>query len=359
MTRVDMGAVRKLAVDGGGWELSAEPVDSDEGVSLAAAVTTIGEQLGNGYAIGVDRSQGKTAPVVTLASHSGAFVRTDLVPSAVLADAAARPAKPKREVGTTKNVVAPKDTSNLPGYTEIAVTVAKPDGSYVDGLSKGDFTLSVNGTPTPIDFFRAGEESPATVGILVDTSGSMTPKLPQARAAIDEFVKTLGAEDQVFLFAFSTKPFRLQALTNDHDALIRRLDLLHAYGQTALFDTIMQGIGEAQESHNQRKALLVITDGMDNASSSSADDVVQAAKSSGVLVYSIGIGNPNSPAGMSIATGPFVIGGDDEERVDAVTLSRLASANGGKSYIIQKVGDGAELKKACDEISEDLHQRRS
>src|SRR5216684_3598820 len=84
----------------------------------------------------------------------------------------------------------------------------------------------------------------------------------------------------------------------------------------------------------------------------SADDVVQAAKSSGVLVYSIGIGNPNSPAGMSIATGPFAIGGDEKEHVDAVTLSRLASANGSKSYIVQKVENGADLK-ACDEISED------
>jgi hypothetical protein len=64
---------------------------------------------------------------------------------------------------------------------------------------------------------------------------------------------------------------------------------------------------------------------------------VQAAKSSGVLVYSIGIGNPNSPAGMSIATGPFAIGGDEKEHVDAVTLSRLASANGSKSYIVQKL----------------------
>ena len=89
---------------------------------------------------------------------------------------------------------------------------------------------------------------------------------------------------------------------------------------------------------------------MDNARSSSPDDVVQAAKGSGVLMYSIGIGNPNSPAGVRIATGPFVIGGDDEEHVDAVTLSSFASANGSKGYIIQKVGNGAELKRACDEF---------
>jgi len=358
-TRVDIAAVKKLAIDGRGQALFAKSVDSDEGASLAAAVTTIGKQLGDGYALGIVASPGKTAPAVTLANNSAALVRAELVPSQVLAAAAARPAKPKREVGIARNVVAPEEIRTLPGYIEIAVTVAKPDGTYVDGLSKSDFNLSVSGASQPINFFRAGEESPATVGILVDTSGSMTPKLPQARAAIEQFVKALDPEDQVFLFAFSCRPFRLQPLTNDHDALIQRLDLLHAYGQTALFDTILQGISEAQESHNQRKVLLVITDGIDNKSSSSPDDVVQAAKSSGVLVYSIGIGDPNAAAEQSIAIGPFVTGGGDVERVDAASLSRLATANGSKSYIIQTVGDGEALKKACEEIADDLHERHS
>jgi VWFA-related protein len=358
-TRLDAGAIKKLAADGGGWALFAKPVDSDQGSSLAEAVTTINKELGSGYALGVDQPPGKTAPTVTLANNSGAVVRADMVPSDVLAEAAARPAGPQREVGTAKDMVAPEAIRTLAGYTEIAVTVAKPDGSYVDGLSKSDFKLSVNGAPQPLDFFRAGEESPATVGILVDTSGSMTPKLPQARAAIEQFVKALDLQDDVFLFAFSDKLYRLQPLTNDHQAVIQRLDLLHAYGQTALFDTIKQGISEVQQSHNQRKVLLVITDGMDNTSSSTADEVVRAAKSSGVLVYSIGIGDPNAPAGQSVSMGPFIVGGDDVEHVDAVTLSRLASANGSKSYIIQKVGDGAALEKACEEIANDLHDRHS
>jgi Ca-activated chloride channel homolog len=362
-TRLDAGAVRKLAADGGGWALFAKPVDSDQGSSLAEAVTTINNQLGNGYALGIDGSQGKNVPTVTLANSSGAVVRAEKVPSEVLAEAAARPAKPPREVGSAADIVAPEAIRNLPGYTEIAAMVAKPDGTYVEGLSKSDFSLSLNGTSQPIDFFRAGEDSPATIGILVDTSGSMTPKLPQARAAIEQFVETLSPQTEVFLFAFSDKPYRLQPLTKDHNALIHRLDLLHAYGQTALFDVIKQGISEAEQSHNQRKVLLVITDGMDNTSSSTADDVVQAAKSSGVLVYSIGIGNPNAsangPNGQNITIGPFVIGGSDMDHVDTATLSRLASANGGKSYIIQEVGDGAALKKACEEIASDLHQRHS
>ena len=297
---------------------------------------------------------------MTLANNSGAMVRAEVVPSGVLAEAAARPAAPQREVGTAKDVIAPESIRTLAGYTEIAATVAKPDGSYVEGLSKSEFKLSVNGAPLPIDFFRAGEESPAAVGILVDTSGSMTPKIPQARAAIEQFVKTLDPQDDVFLFAFSDKPHQLQPLTNDHQALIKQLPMLHAYGQTALFDTIKQGISEVEQSHSKRKVLLVITDGMDNTSSSTANEVVQAAKSSGVLVYSIGIGNPSLPApGPDVTIGPFVLGGDDMEHVDADTLSRLASANGGKSYIIQKVGDGAALKKACDEIANDLQDRHS
>ena len=358
-TRLDAGAVKKLAADGGGGVLFAKPVNSDQGASLAAAVTTINKELSSGYELGVDQPPGKTAPSVTLVNNSGAVVRAEMVPSAMLAEATARPAMPKREVGTLTDIVAPESIRNLPGYTEIAATVAEPDGSYVEGLGKNDFKLSVNGAPLPIDFFRAGEGSPVAVGILVDTSGSMVPKLPQARAAIEQFVKTLDPRDDVFLFAFSGKPYRLQPLTNDHQAVIQRLDLLHAYGQTALFDTIKQGIAEVELSQNQKKVLLVITDGMDNTSTSTADQVVQAAKSSGVLVYSIGIGDPNSPRGTSTTIGTFTITGDDSEHVDTVTLSRLASANGGKSYIIQKVGDGAALKKTCEDIEGELGDRHS
>ncbi|HYK63887.1 MAG TPA: VWA domain-containing protein, partial [Patescibacteria group bacterium] len=252
-TGVDVEAVKKLAADGGGWALFAKPVESDEGASLAAAVTTINQQLGDGYAIGIDASPGTTAPTVALVNHPDAVVRADLVPSAVLAEAAKRPAKPGREVGTAKEVVAPEKIRDLAGYTEVAATVVKPDGSYIDGLSKRDFSLSVDGASQPIDFFDAGQEAPATVGILVDTSGSMTPKLPQARAAIEKFVKALDPGDQVFLFAFSSKTYLLQALTTDHDALIQRLDLLHAYGQTAMFDAVLAGISEAQQSRNQTK----------------------------------------------------------------------------------------------------------
>ena len=74
---------------------------------------------------------------------------------------------------------------------------------------------------------------------------------------------------------------------------MRRLALLHAYGQTALFDVIMQGLQMVQRGRYDKKALLVVTDGMDNTSASTVNDVVSQARRMGVLVYSIGIGNPN------------------------------------------------------------------
>ena len=322
-TRLDTAAVKNLAASGGGQALFAKPVASDDGASLAAAVTTIANQIGEDYVLGINSLPATNAPNVTLPNHPGAIVRVNPVPSNVLSAAATMPANPIREVGAAKNAIAPEKIRNLPGYTEIAVTVAKPDGGYVDGLGKDNFNLSVNGSRQPIDFFRAGEESPSTVGILVDTSGSMETKLPQARAAIAQFVKTLDAQDDVFLIAFSGKPYLLQPLTEDHGALIEKLDLLHSYGQTALFDSIGQAIQLAQQGHNQRRVLLVITDGMDNTSASSADDVVNAAKSSGVLVYSIGIGDPNvAPSGLSLSIGPNVMGGEEEERVDAAQRYR-------------------------------------
>jgi Ca-activated chloride channel family protein len=358
-TRLDMAAVKNIATDGGGQAIFAKPVEADNGASLAAAVTTIGQHLGQGYALGTNEPPPKTAPAVTLKNHSGPIVRAELVSSEVLVAAAARPALPQREVGTARNVLAPEKIRNRAGYTEIPVMVTKADGSYIDGLSKADFHLSINGAQQPIDFFQAGEESPATVGILVDTSGSMEPKIPQARAAIEQFVKNLGPQDEMFLIAFSGRPYMLMPLTDDRDALISRLGLLHAYGQTALFDAVTQGIAIAQSGHNRRKVLLVITDGIDNTSSSSADNVVNAAKTSGVLVYSIGIGDPNADEKTGVAIGPYSISGDDPERVDAATLSRLATANGSKSYILQKIGDGEALKKACAEIEADLHERYS
>jgi Ca-activated chloride channel homolog len=267
---------------------------------------------------------------------------------------------PQAPQAGTELTIPSRELREQPGYEQVQVTVTDPSGSYVTGLQKPDFQLYLDNQPRPIEFFRQDTNTPVSVGILVDTSGSMTPKIPQARAAIGQFLDDLNPNDDVFLFAFSSHPFLLQPFTMNHELVMRRLALLHAYGQTALFDVIMQGLlMVVQHGRYDKKALLVVTDGMDNASAASVEDVVEQAHKMGVLVYSIGIGDPNPSAGITFAIGPFTLpsGMGDADRVDATTLHTLSTETGAKTYIIHQVGDGEQLRRACADISLELREQ--
>ncbi len=244
---------------------------------------------------------------------------------------------------------------NQSGYEQVTVTVTDQNGRYVTGLQKGDFKLYVDGIQRPIEFLRQDLNTPVSIGILADTSGSMEPKLMQLRAAIGQFIRDLNQRDDVFMFAFSNRPFLLQPFTTNHFLVTSRLALLHAYGQTALFDTIMDGLIMVQHGRYDKKALLVVTDGMDNASQASLAQVVGQARRMGVLIYSIGIGDPNS-GGMGIAIGPFMFGGDIDH-VDTRTLSELSTETGARTFLVREVGDGELLRQDCAAISNELREQ--
>jgi Ca-activated chloride channel family protein len=263
---------------------------------------------------------------------------------------------PQVPQGGQELVIPTRQLREQPGYAQVTVTVTDHNGTYVTGLQKDNFKLFMDGQQRPIEFFRQDLNTPVSVGILVDTSGSMTPKIMQARAAIAQFIRNLNDKDDVFLFAFSSKPFLLQPFTTNHDMVMRRLALLHAYGQTALFDVIMQGLQMVQHGRYDKKALLVVTDGMDNSSSATVDAVVAQARRMGVLVYSIGIGDPNA-SGLSISVGPFIVGGSELDRVDSETLHTLSTETGAKTYIVRQVGDGELLRRACESISLELREQ--
>jgi len=259
---------------------------------------------------------------------------------------------------TGQELILPsRQLRDQPGYAQVTVTVTDPRGRYLTGLRKDDFRLYMDGKQRPIEFFRQDLNTPVSVGILVDTSGSMTTKLRQARTAIAEFVRDLNDRDDIFLLAFSSKPFLLQPFTTNHSLVMRRVFILRAYGQTALFDAIVQGLRYVQHGLYDKKALLVITDGMDNSSRAALALVIQEARRFGVLVYSIGIGNPYAGPTSSFAIGPFVVGPGGSERVDAKTLRTLSEETGAKTYLIRQVGDGATLKAACRHISIELREQ--
>lgn len=244
------------------------------------------------------------------------------------------------------------------GYGQVTVTVTDQQGNYVTGLNKDDFKVYEDGQQRPIEFFRRDLRAPVSIGILVDTSGSMHPKIEQARRAIAQFLDDLNEKDDVFLFAFSEKPFLLQDFTTDHAQVRERLRLLHAYGRTALFEVILDGLNMVStRGRYDKKALLVVTDGMDTASNATVEQVVREARRRGVLVYSIGIGDPGSSGSFSFSFGPIPLLGGDQDRVDAETLKTLSTETGAKTYVIREAGDGEALRTATTSISNELREQ--
>jgi Ca-activated chloride channel family protein len=248
--------------------------------------------------------------------------------------------------------VEPHALRNQSGYEQVTVTVTNQRGNYETGLEKDDLKLYVDGLQRPIEYFRHDLNAPVSVGILVDTSGSMQPKIPQARAAIAEFINQLNDRDDVFLFAFSDRDWLLQPFTTDHRRVLRQLQLLNASGQTSLFDTIIDGLLMLRHGTWDKKALLVVTDGMDNTSQAELQQVIAYARRMGVLIYSIGIGEEHAAV---VSFGPFSLPGEDE--VDAPTLRQLSSETGAKTYILRTIGDGEAMREACRSISEELREQ--
>ena len=218
---------------------------------------------------------------------------------------------------------------NQSGYEQVTVTVTDQNGRYITGLQKGDFRIYVDGTQRPLEFLRQDLNTPVSVGILADTSGSMEPKLQQLRAATPQFISNLNGQDDVFLFAFSNRPFLLQHV--HHRSRISwpgaGSALLHAYGQTALLrrhhgtgldHAAARALRQTRAAGGDRR--------MDNASQATLQQVVGQARRMGVLIYSIGIGDPNS-GGVGIAIGPFMFGGD-MDHVDTQTLTELSNESG-------------------------------
>jgi VWFA-related protein len=350
--RVDARAVERLAAAGGGRSLFAVPLDKDAGVSLAVAIGIIVKGLGQGYAIGVIASPGGT-PAIALAKPSNATVRAAAVPSQVLADAAARP--PPTQVHCAAEDWPPAAVSSNAGFTLVRVLVTGPDKRAVSGLKSAAFVASTGTDVYPLVYFHENQgDSPKAIVISIDTSGSMDLKLQTIRSEVGKFLGQLNPCDQVALVAFSDRTFLLEDLTTNHKTVEHRLALLHAYGRTAIYDAVNQSMETLSKAQYHDRTLVLVTDGMDNASQTSKDALLATVAHNQVPIYAIGIGDPNLTPQPS--TQPFLTIGETEEAVDAPTLDAIASATGGKDFIVppmdqdRGVGFTAALHDVADQL---------
>jgi Ca-activated chloride channel homolog len=271
----------------------------------------------------------------------------------------------------------------------VTTTVTDDEGRFVSNLVKEDFRVYDDNQLVEVTHF-SNERVPVSLGILIDTSGSMTPdKMSSARGAIRRFIDLLGPEDEMFLYRFANFPELVQTWTKDRRLLNRAVESLYAGGGTAMYDGIADALPLAQSGRNRKKALVVISDGNDTGSSTTPTDLKEMIRQSEVLVYAIGVdgrltqtsvrgggggGIPRTPIpwpfpGSGRGGGgrfpvPPPIGGGGGSRggygraagdgLDAGALRRITDDTGGRTEIVR---DFADLSGATTRIADELSQQ--
>lgn len=218
---------------------------------------------------------------------------------------------------------------------ELYTAVTDRTGRPVQGLGVEEFEVFEDGRREEIDKFERVENLPLTVGIAIDVSGSMTQTLGEAQIAGREFVaRVIRPGDRCFVLGFADRPELLMPPTDDSGACAEGLDDLVAYGATALHDAVVTSLYYFRGFLGQR-ALILLSDGDDTASTVDYRAAAEYARRSGVAVYAIGLN-----VGM--------MGGVRGK------LTELAEETGGRVFFISKAG---EMDAVYDEIEQELRSR--
>ncbi|MBA2733857.1 MAG: VWA domain-containing protein, partial [Acidobacteria bacterium] len=183
----------------------------------------------------------------------------------------------------------------------LTVTVTDTYGRYVSGLGQKAFTILDEKQPQEITFF-SDDDSPVSVGVIFDVSGSMSgEKIKNAREALGKFIQTSHNSDEYFLIAFNSRAQLLLDKTRDGNAVLDKLTFVQTKSNTALYDACYLGVEKVQRGLHPKRALLLISDGQDNNSRYTFNELRRLLKESDVVLYSVGIlsgGDAGSALGM-------------------------------------------------------------
>ena len=272
----------------------------------------------------------------------------------------------------------------------VTATVTDIRGRFVPDLSKDDFLVYEDGELQTVTHFSS-ERVPVSLGIVLDTSGSMEgEKMSAARDALDRFLfDLLGDDDEIFLYRFSYQPRLVHDWTSDRSRLSRALGGIQPRGGTAMYDTVADAVLKAEQGRHRKKAIVVISDGNDTNSEIDVDELQQLIRETEVLVYAIGIDSrgrsgygrtrrrpvPSSPPPTPLPfpipggggrgrsplpppTTPFPGGGrgtfGGEDRVNVSALRDLTDDSGGRTEIVRTAQD---LDPATAGIADELSKQ--
>ncbi len=207
----------------------------------------------------------------------------------------------------------------------IPVTVTDPLNRIVTGLDREDFKIFEDKVPQEIAQFSS-DDAPLSVGVIFDCSGSMGAKLEKSRYAVSQFFRSANPDDEFFLVEFNDRAELVQSFTSNLEDIQNRLTFTQSKGRTALIDAVYLALSEMKKAHNPRKALLVISDGGDNNSRYTENEIKNLVKEADVQIYAIGIYDQNRGRTPEEASGPEL-------------LTEIAEQTGGRQYPVENINE--------------------
>src|SRR5262245_50250490 len=251
----------------------------------------------------------------------------------------------------------------------VIATVTDARGRSIPDLTAEDFILEEDGKRQPIMHFSQDQDVPVSIGILLDTSGSMDRKIRTAVEAVEHFGRRIHENDEVFLISFSSSPVLRQDFTDDRQKLTQALRHVNATGGTALYDALSDGLKMIRSGRHNKRAILVITDGQDTSSTATLDEVLASVRQSDLLIYPVGISGLSyakdfdvlsdlAVAGM-VALKPGRAVQSRRDEVDYRILRALAESSGGRAFVLAEslINRGGQIERVLDAIADELRSQ--
>jgi Ca-activated chloride channel homolog len=206
----------------------------------------------------------------------------------------------------------------------VPVTITDPMSRLVTGLDRENFELFEGNTREEIKSFSS-EDAPVSLGVIFDSSGSMSSKMDRAKDAVMEFFKTANPQDEFFMITFSDEPDMVADFTSSVDDIQGKLVFTVPQKRTALLDAIYMGVSKMRQAKYPKKALLIISDGGDNHSRYTENEIKSLVKEADVMVYAIGIYDRYFPT--------------EEERLGPALLGEISQLTGGRAFTVENPND--------------------
>jgi len=224
------------------------------------------------------------------------------------------------------------------------VTVTDQKGEFVENLNRNEFQIFEDKIPQSISMFSR-DDVPVTMGLVIDNSGSMREKRAQVNAAAMTFVKTSNPQDEAFVVNFNDE-YYLDTdgdFTNNQQNLQDALARIDTRGSTALYDAVIGSLNHLKKGHKDKRVLLLVTDGDDDASRMTFEDTIKSAEESNATIYTIGVFSQDDLK-------------NDKRMVrhSKKVLTELAEATGGQAYFPANLD---EVTPICEQVAHEIRNQ--